>query len=129
MKFSVTNLFTKRFFNEDKEEEGFIELRSLTVEKSKEISKKTTKTKFEFKRGQRFEVETVNQKLREELTWDYCIGAWENVIDDNGKEYENTKENKVLLMNNSNAFSTFVAEGLEEIDTAESDHAEVTEKN
>lgn len=129
MNFSTENPFVTFFFNEKDDSDGFIEIRTLNAAKAKEISKKTTKKKVEYPRGKRFEVEVVNDELREKLTWDYCIGKWSQVNDDNGNEYENTVQNKVDLMNNSNAFASYVAECMEKIDEADNVIQEQSEKN
>lgn len=129
MNFSIDNPFVTFFFNEKDDSDGFIEIRTLNAAKAKEISRKTTKKKVEFKRGQRYEVEVIDEPLREKLTWDYCIGNWGQVNDDDGREYENTAENKVKLMNNSNVFATYVAECMEKVDEADSYIQEQSEKN
>jgi len=129
MIFNTENPFTRFYFNEDNENDGFIELRVLNAAKAKEIRKKTRKTKFVVQRGGRFEEETVNEKLRDTLTWDYCIGSWDQVEDGQGGSYESTKENKFLLMENSVPFSTFVGEKLEELGEAEAELKEAVEKN
>lgn len=129
MKFSTDNPYVRCYFDDDKPEEGFVELRTLTFEKITEIRKKTVKKRVEFKRQQRYEVEEVNERLRDELTWDYCIGDWSQVLDDQGQEIENTKENKLMLMGKSVAFSSFVGQNLEDIGGAQEKLKEAETKN
>lgn len=129
MNFGTKNPYQKCFYNEKDESAGWVELRTLNPAKAKEIAKKTITKKVEFKRRQRFEVEVVDDKLKETLTWDYCIGNWENTCDESGLPIENNAENKVELMNTSNEFAAFVASHLERISEEEEKFAENEVKN
>lgn len=129
MIFSTENPFTKFFFDEDDHDKGWVDLRTLSVSEIKKIRKATVKKKFEFKRSQRYEVEDVNEKLRDELTWNYCIGEWNNVLDEEGNERPNTKEQKLELMHGSPAFAAFVGQKLEELGELQEQLKEAEEKN
>ncbi len=123
------NPFTKFYFNEEKPEEGWIEVRTLNIAKLNDIEKKTVTEKRRFKRGQVITDRNVNQVKKDNETWGYCIGEWLKVVDENGEDIPNTVEKKVFLMNNSREFSAFVADSLEELGDTETQEAEEEEKN
>lgn len=123
------NPFVKCYFDDDDESEGFVELRVLPASKSREIEKKTTKVKKTMKRGMVTTDEVVNDKLRDEMMWSYCIGKWEGVIDQNGKPIENDTKHKVLLMANSPVFAEFVGENIGIASDTANEEAEAEEKN
>lgn len=129
MKFSTAEPFTRFFFNNVDEKDGWIDLRALSLDKSKEIRKKTIKKRIEFKRGQRFEVEDVNTALRDKETFDYCIGEWSKVEDDKGQEYENTLESKLTLMAHSVPFANYVTDKLDFLSDQQLAHDEAAGKN
>ena len=112
---------------------GRVELRTLSYDILKAITKQTTRKKVDFKKVEgtpgRFEYEEVNEDLQSELFWDYCIMGWENLFDSKEKPIPCTKENKVLLMTRSAQFAKFIAESLETLGTDEKEQAEVIEKN
>jgi hypothetical protein len=129
MNFSTNNKYTRCFYDPNDEDKGFVDLRTLTAEESRKISKLTTKISYKFKRGQRHEIEEVDEKKRDFLRWDYCIGEWGGTNDENGEPYENTAKNKVMLMNQSNEFCNFVLINLEKIGEAEEELKEAEAKN
>ena len=95
MYFDSGNVSTKFYFDENNKKAGYIEMRLMGVETLREINKRTTKKRIEYKRGQRFEVDDKNEDLENELIWDYCITGWDNLVDAEGKVEKCTKENKV----------------------------------
>jgi hypothetical protein len=130
MKFvTADNPHTRCYYDPEDEDAGFVDLRTLTMEKSKKIAKATTRRRIEYKRGRRHEIEDVDDKKREQMTWSYCIGEWGGTLDRNGTPIENTDENKVMLMNKSNQFANFVSVNLEKISEAEEEFKEAEAKN
>lgn len=106
-----------------------IQLRALTVEELEKIRKKTVKTKLEFKRGQRFEVDVTDEQESQKLTWDYCIVDWENILDGNGNPMECNTENKLLLMRRSAKFASWVTDSLAMVTDDHVERQESAEKN
>ena len=112
---------------------GRVELRTLSYDALKKINKQSTRKKVDFKKVEgtpgRFEYEEVNEELQNELFWDHCILAWENLYDSKEVEIPCTKENKVLLMTKSAQFAKFISDSLETLNKAEAAQAEAAEKN
>lgn len=112
---------------------GRVELRTLSYDALKTINKKSIRKKVDFKKVEgtpgRFEYEEVNEDLQNELFWDHCIVAWENLFDAKEKEIPCTTENKVLLMSRSAQFSKFVSDSLQTLSEDEVDQDKVIEKN
>ena len=112
---------------------GRVELRTLSYDALKKINKQSTRKKVDFKKVEgtpgRFEYEEVNEELQNELFWDHCILAWENLYDSKEVEIPCTKENKVLLMTKSAQFAKFISDSLETLNKAEAAQAETAEKN
>ena len=112
---------------------GRVELRTLSYDALKKINKQSTRKKVDFKKVEgtpgRFEYEEVNEELQNELFWDHCILAWENLYDSKEVEIPCTKENKVLLMTKSAQFAKFISDSLETLNKDESAQAEAAEKN
>jgi hypothetical protein len=69
----------------------------------------------EYKHGQRFEVEDVNDDLFSELLWDYSITDWTGLVDDDGTEIPCTPEKKVFLMKNHVGFGRFIGDKMEKL--------------
>ena len=112
---------------------GRVELRTLSYDALKKINKQSTRKKVDFKKVEgtpgRFEYEEVNEELQNELFWDHCILAWENLYDSKEVEIPCTKENKVLLMTKSAQFAKFISDSLETLNKDEAAQAEAAEKN
>jgi hypothetical protein len=112
---------------------GRIQIHVLTQEEFKEVRRQTVKKKVDFKKVDgtpaRLPYEEVNEDLQNELFWDTCIVAWENLFDGKGKEIPCTKENKILLMMRSQAFARFVAESIETLTKDQMRQVEEEEKN
>ena len=112
---------------------GRVELRTLSYDALKKINKQSTRKKVDFKKVEgtpgRFEYEEVNEELQNELFWDHCILAWENLYDSKEVEIPCTKENKVLLMTKSAQFAKFISDSLETLNKDEAAQAETAEKN
>ena len=123
------NPFTRCYFDEDDHGEGWVDVRTLNIAKLNEIEKKTVIEKKRLKRGQVLTERKVNQKLKDTMTWGYCIGEWAVVVDEKAQPIPNTVENKVFLMTNSPSFSTFVVDQLEKLGDIEIEEAEAEEKN
>lgn len=129
MEFTIDNPYTRCYYDPENEDAGFVDLRTLTMEESKRIARITAKTKIEYKRGRRHEVEDINHGMRERLTWDYCIGDWGGTQIKKGEPLENTTDNKVMLMNKSNQFANFVSVNLEKIGEDEEQIKDIEGKN
>ena len=93
------------------------------------IRKQTLKKKVEYKNGQRFQIEVIDEDLENQLLWDFCIIGWENFFDASGNPIPCTKENKILLMGKSIKFSRFVLDCLNKIAEIETEQSEVERKN
>jgi hypothetical protein len=102
-------------FDENDPESGEVGIRPLNPATREEIRKKCVKKRVEYKHGQRFPVEDVNDDLFSEMLWDYSITGWTDLVDDNGKEIEVTPENKVFLMRNHVGFARFVGDKMEKL--------------
>lgn len=130
MRFDMKNLNPAKrfFFDEDNEDEGWVELRPLSSLKVREIDKKTIIEKDKVKRGQVIKDRVVKQELRDKLTWGYVITDW-LIYQPDGTKIECNIENKVKLMNESPDFSMFVAEKLGEAEEIDAETQEEEEKN
>lgn len=128
MKFDTTNAGTWFWFG-DEEANGGVCLRICTGDDIRDIEKITTKTKITYKQGNRHEFKVVNEKLYDELLWDFCIVNWKKVSIDGTEDVECDKEQKLLLMNRSIAFTSFVGGCMEKLSEAELVADEAEEKN
>ena len=112
---------------------GKVLLRALTADDYREIRRKTVKRKAEYRKVEgvagRFEFEEVDDDLQNELLWDKCIMAWEDILDSKGNQIPCTKEYKIALMSKSIMFARFVGDSLKAIADSESERAEQAEKN
>ncbi len=108
---------------------GKVTLRVCAGDDYKEIRKKTTKKKVEFKNGQRHEFEVVDDDLQSRLLWDFCIVDWEDFFDADKKPIPCNIETKNLLMGKSLQFSKFVLEKIQELSDAQERDREEEEKN
>lgn len=128
MKFNLDDLNPAAWFDHPTEN-GRIQVRALSVEELQKINKKTTRTKIEYRRGQRFEVEIVDQEENQNLTWDYCITDWENILDQDENPMPCTLENKKLLMRKAPKFAGWVTDCLNQLGEDNSQRQEEAEKN
>lgn len=111
------------------EDGGKVSLRICAGEDYRQIRRQCVKKKVEFKAGQRFEYQEINEELMNELLWDFCITGWENFFDGKMEPIPCTKENKVLLMGRSVKFSNFVSACLEKLTESQRIREEGLEKN
>jgi len=109
--------------------EGRICLRICAIEDLELIRKQTRKKKIEYKRGQRFEYEEINNRLEDDKVWDFAIMDWKGVYDADDKEIKCTKENKIMLMRQSVEFANFIAKCLEDLEKIIGQENEEAEKN
>lgn len=128
MKFDTKNVGTWFWFGEQ-EENGGVCLRVCAGKDIREIDRLTSQTKKEYKRGNRHEYKVVDEKMYDELLWDFCIVDWKQVGIDGRKDVECSKENKILLMNHSVEFASFVGNCLERLSETELTAGEAEEKN
>ena len=105
-----------------------VTLRMITAEVFTDLQKRAVKRKREFKDGQIYEYDDIDQDLHNEITWDYCIVDWD-IKDQHKKPIECTKENKIRLMGNSAEFSLFVSQCLGEMTDQLQQKRETLEKN
>jgi hypothetical protein len=131
MRFDLNELNPGAWFDvvEGKPEEGRICLRVANGEAIDDIRAQTIKKKVEYRRGQRFETEEVNDKLYSELLWDYTIVGWEGIADAEGKEIPCTRANKSKLMRGSLVFQRIVADNLDKLNEDLIKQQEAEEKN
>ena len=113
MKFSTENVGTWFYFNEDKEEDGGLCLRILSLAETTALDAKYKKTRIEYKRNNRFEVPVIDEQGYDQAMWDMVITDWLNVCDADGTPLECNKANKFELMSRSVAFASFVTEKTE----------------
>lgn len=135
MKFNTSELnpFTRFFFNPENKEEGFIELRVMPDGERKRLSRATYRETKEYKKGSRFEImEAIHPKdpdFFDRGLWDYCIGSWDQVLNEKDENIENTAENKLMLMNGAPAFALMVQKNLAELKEMEELHGKAQVKN
>ena len=117
MKFDLAELNPGVFFSFDENEdgEGGVTIRLANGKTLDEINKACIKKKVEFRRGQRHEVIIDNDELRSKMLWEYVIIDWKGLYDQDGKEIPCTKENKVMLMQGSVKFSSFIGNCVEKL--------------
>jgi len=130
MKFNTKDLNPGVFFpfDEDNPSEG-ITLRLVNNEIITKVNKKTVKKKLEFRRGRQFERIDEDEKLREEMIWDYIIVDWKGVEDEDGSVLECNRENKCRLMRGSVWLAGFVADCTEILSDQAGKAQEDAEKN
>ena len=116
-------------FDDDDPESGEIRIRPVNQDKRNEIQKKTVKNKVEYKHGQRFQFEEINDDLYSEMLWDYVIAEWNKLEDDDGKPIEDNTENKLFLMKHNVGFAQFVGACLIKANEIMEDRITVVEKN
>ena len=117
MKFDLNELNPGVFFSFDENEdgEGGVTIRLANGKTLDEINKACIKKKVEFRRGQRHEVIIDNDELRSKMLWEYVIIDWKGLYDQDGKEIPCTKENKIMLMQGSVKFSSFIGNCVEKL--------------
>jgi hypothetical protein len=128
MKFNLDDLNPAAWFDHP-EHKARIQVRVLPVEELEKIRKKTVKRKIEYRRGQRFEVEKVDEEQSQKLTWDYCIVNWEGILDHNEAPIECTTENKLLLMRGAPKFAGWVTDCIDQLNQDAEERQESAEKN
>lgn len=129
MKLNMDNLNPPAWFDHPQDDEARICLRVASALDLEEIRKKTVKKRVEYKRGQRFEVDHIDEELQTELTWKLCIIDWEGLYDYEDKPIPCTDENKVLLIRNSPQFSKWVVDCLDLLNEDNVQQSESAEKN
>ena len=111
------------YFDENDKEGGHIIVRVLNAEKLQEITNRCRQKRVEVKGSPPTRFEYLDYKKggedkEFELTWDYCIIDWSQVIDKNKKEIPCTSENKVHLMKQSPQVSGFVMDCVAKVNAA-----------
>jgi hypothetical protein len=131
MRFNMQDLNppTRFLFDESDPDGGWIEIRRCNGDALDSIREKTIKRRVEFRRGQRFEVTDVDDRLYSEMVWDYSITGWNGLEDENGVPIPCSKETKAALMRGSLKFSEMVSGFLDKLDDAEAERKEEFEKN
>jgi hypothetical protein len=130
MKFNLEDLNPGVFFSfKDDEEGGGVTLRLSTAAVIEEITKKCSKKRVEFKRGQRFEVIDEDIDKKDSMLWDYVIMDWKGICDEKGDPIPCNSDNKKLLMRNSVQFSSFVGACLDILNDDAEKYKETLEKN
>lgn len=129
LRFDLSDLNPPTWFDHPEDNEARICLRVAAGKDFDKIRSATTKRVPEYRRGQRFEVEKVDEELRSEMTWQHCLVDWEGIVDSEGESIECTPENKVLLMQGSPRFAAWVSDCLEILNQAHAEKTESAEKN
>ncbi len=112
--FKNPNPVTRFYIDEkNKKDCGWADLRIPSNDEQERIDKATVTKKEKFKRGQRFEVEKVDETQRNRLLWDCMIPKFGNFTDQDGKEIKCTTDNKYFLMNEVVVFAAFVGRSIE----------------
>jgi hypothetical protein len=122
------------YYDEEDEDSGRVLLRTSNAKTLESIYKRTRKDAVDYRTigglAQRFEYQKITKPdLENELLWDYCIMDWEGFKDADGNAIECTKENKVLLMNNSAEFLRFIGRSQTALRKIEVKYDEEEEKN
>ena len=135
MPFDLKNLnpAVRFYWGEDKVE--WVELQALTGKQIAEFRKATSQKKVEYWRPQgsgekpfRYEFTDTNDELFNEMFWDTQIVSW-NLVDPEGKEIPCSKENKLLLLGNSNEFATWIMKCVTQLNEDNSKRIKDAEKN
>jgi len=137
MKVNTANLNPGVWFDVPDDPDGArVCIRVLDIAHLEVIREKAVTQQVEYKQVkkrapfQRFEYESVNEKTRNKMMWDYCIVDWVGFFDEaSGDKLACNEDNKYMLMAGSVPFATFIAECLENLETAEAEQAEEQEKN
>lgn len=112
---------------------GWVVVRLISPAEFKEIRKQTVSQGVDYPKlegkFQRFEYETVDNDRQNELFWDKCIEDFGEWVDEKGKPYECTKENKILLMTEFEQFAALVNEGIQTLTADKQKQTEELEKN
>lgn len=127
MQFDLDDLNPGTWF--DLPEGGRICLRTLSAEQAAVIQKAAIKKKVEYKKGQRFEFDTVDDDKLGEMSYDMTILGWEGIESADGKEISCTPEMKFKLMQKSPKFAKTVRVFMEKLAEAEQAEAEAEETN
>jgi len=110
---------------------GSVELRVSTPELWKDINKKTVTKKIVYNKHGRFIEEEKDDDIQSEMLWDFCIVSWKGLYSD--KECKKpilcNRENKILMMNRSLKFSSFIAAKITELANLEQEKEASAEKN
>ena len=122
------------YFNGKDKGEGYITLRVLSNEKLEEITNRCRIKRVEVKgnpptRFEYLDFKTGGEAKEFELTWDYCIADWSQVIDAKDKEIPCTPENKVTLMRSAPKFSSYVLKCIREMSIEKEVHEKELEGN
>lgn len=131
MKFDLKDLNPGAWFDivDGKPEEGRICLRVANDATLKAIKKQSVKPCVEYKHGQRFEFNKVDEDLSSALLWDYCIVSWESIQDPDGKDIPCDRDSKFILMTGSRQFAKIIGECLKKLAEDEAKAAQEEEKN
>lgn len=131
MKFNLKDLNpgTKFYFDDDSPEEGYVIFRICNGTALDAIEAATTKKKYEYKKGARYEAVEVDHKKRTHQIWDYCIVDWSGIEDADGVAIPCTTENKILLMSGSIQFAKFFSNSMDALNTLLSEIEVESEKN
>jgi hypothetical protein len=113
----------------DLPDEGRISLKTLSLEELSDIRKKAVKNKVEYKQGQRFEFDDIDEDKIFNLSAQSFIVEWEGIKTKDGIEMPCTNDNKVLLMRKAPSFSKFVKKCLEELNRLQEEETEIERKN
>jgi hypothetical protein len=126
--FDLDALNPGTWFNYKGSKDAKVCLRVCAGDDYKEIRKTCSKKGVEYEKGVRYSYEEMDSEAFNEKLWDFCIIDWVGFADKNGNRIECTKENKILLMGKSVAFSEFVADRLERLRKIETEEKETEEK-
>lgn len=131
MKFDLENLNPATSFplDHDDPEAGSIDLRVASSEALEGLRKKHVKTRVQYHKGQRHEVQDVDHENYDKGLWDYCIVGWKGLLDAKGKAIPCNAENKVKLMKGSPVFSQLVRDRLEQLSEEQQERLKDAEKN
>ena len=112
----------------------WVELRNVNLSEIKKIRRETVVRRAEYyqvdkdSKPFRYEIEDTDEEKADELLWDYQIVDW-NLVDPDGKKIQCTKKNKLLLMENSTEFVSFVVDSLNQLAKDDEKRREKSEKN
>jgi len=123
------NPATRFWIDESDESQGWVDLRLVSSEEMAKIDTVTIKKRNEYRRGQRYEVEDTNTKMRNRLLWDAVIVDWGNILDENNKQIKCTTDNKEMVMMKSAKFAAFVGQRIETLTDETLATYEIQEKN
>jgi hypothetical protein len=114
---------------------SWVKVRAYSNDILSQIRNECVKNEVEYKAAkkygqlQRIEYQKTDDERMKHLLWDYVIMDWSGFVDPSGNPIACSKENKIKLMSQWPAFSTFIDKCLERLTPDVNAEVEASEKN